>query len=81
MEAVAKESAATKGQTEEAPGKEDVTKDGPGKETAVAVVPADGDAGNDEKPDANRLGKRKREEETDDYLSFVERTMAAYKKL
>jgi hypothetical protein len=25
--------------------------------------------------------KRKRQEETDDYLSFVERTMAAYKKL
>ena len=36
---------------------------------------------NDEKPDANHLGKRKREEETDGYLSFVERTMAAYKKL
>ena len=32
-------------------------------------------------PIVDRLGKRKREEETEDYISFLEKTMAVYKRL
>jgi hypothetical protein len=79
--AVAGGSPAIKEAAKEAPAKEGVAKSGLAAEGAVTEDSADENLVEDEKPETNRLGKRKREEETDGYLAFVERTMAAYKKL
>lgn len=51
------------------------------KEDTLKLETPKGNIPKTDAPKVDRLGKRKREEETEDYISFLEKTMAVYKRL